>query len=84
MKEYARLLEDDPAYAERASGLRGAKVRDVAEILDELGPVAPRHPLELTVAYHDACHLAHAQGVRSQPRRLLEAIPDWSWGDRRG
>ena len=47
MKEYATLLADDPAYAERARGLRG-KVRDVAEILDELGPVAPRHPLELT------------------------------------
>ena len=29
----------------------------------------------MTVAYHDACHLAHAQGVRAQPRRLLEAIP---------
>ena len=37
--------------------------------------MAPRHPLEMTVAYHDACHLAHAQGVRAQPRRLLEAIP---------
>ncbi len=74
MKEYARLLEDDPAYAERGRAF-AESVRDVAEILDELGPVAPRHPLELTVAYHDACHLAHAQGIRSQPRRLLEAIP---------
>ena len=74
MKEYARLLEGDPAYAERAR-VFGESVRDVAELLDELGPVAPRHPLELTVAYHDACHLAHAQGVRAQPRRLLEAIP---------
>ena len=43
------------------------RVRDVAEILDELGPVAPRHPLELTVAYHDACHLGHAQGIRAHP-----------------
>lgn len=74
MKEYTRLLADDPAYAERAQAFAG-KVRDVAEILDELGPVAGRHPLDLTVAYHDACHLAHAQGVRAQPRRLLEAIP---------
>lgn len=74
MKEYARLLQDDAAYAVRANAF-AAKVRDVAEILDELGPVAPRHPLDLTVAYHDACHLAHAQGVRAQPRRLLEAIP---------
>jgi glycolate oxidase iron-sulfur subunit len=74
MKEYAELLADDPAYAERAKAFAG-KVRDVAEILDELGPVAPRHPLETTIAYHDACHLAHAQGIRAQPRRLLQAIP---------
>ncbi|WP_235558721.1 glycolate oxidase subunit GlcF [Nocardioides sp. Leaf285] len=74
MKEYAALLADDPAYAERARSFAD-KVRDVSEILDELGPVAPRHPLEMSVAYHDACHLSHAQGVRAQPRRLLEAIP---------
>ncbi|WP_234412615.1 glycolate oxidase subunit GlcF [Nocardioides sediminis] len=74
MKEYAELLADDPAYAERAREFAG-KVRDISEILDELGPVAPRHPLEMTIAYHDACHLAHAQGVRAEPRRLLEAIP---------
>ena len=37
---------------------------------------APRHPLPLRVAYHDACHLAHAQGVRAQPRALLRAIPE--------
>ncbi|MDF1606066.1 heterodisulfide reductase-related iron-sulfur binding cluster [Nocardioides sp. YIM 152315] len=74
MKEYADLLADDPAYAQRAQIFAG-RVRDVAELLDELGPVAPRHPVEAVVAYHDACHLAHAQGVRMQPRRLLEAIP---------
>jgi glycolate oxidase iron-sulfur subunit len=35
----------------------------------------PRHPIPLRVAYHDACHLAHAQGVRNPPRELLRAIP---------
>lgn len=74
MKEYADVLADDPAYAERAREF-AAKVRDVSEILVELGPVAERHPLEVSVAYHDACHLAHAQGIRSQPRQLLEQIP---------
>jgi glycolate oxidase iron-sulfur subunit len=74
MKEYAELLADDPAYADRARAF-AEKVRDVSEILDELGPVAPRHPLPMTVAYHDACHLAHAQGVRAQPRRLLTGVP---------
>jgi glycolate oxidase iron-sulfur subunit len=47
----------------------------VSAHLDELGPVAPRGPLALRVAYHDACHLAHAQGVRAQPRSLLAGIP---------
>ncbi|MGA5302751.1 (Fe-S)-binding protein [Nucisporomicrobium flavum] len=74
MKEYADLLRDDPRYAEPAAAF-AAKVRDLSEILVELGPVAPRHPLPLTVAYHDACHLAHAQGVRAQPRALLRGIP---------
>ncbi|GAA1642083.1 heterodisulfide reductase-related iron-sulfur binding cluster [Georgenia ruanii] len=74
MKDYAHLLADDPDYAERARAF-AEKVRDVSEILVELGPVATRHPLPVTIAYHDACHLAHAQGVRSQPRQLLGAIP---------
>jgi glycolate oxidase iron-sulfur subunit len=74
MKQYADLLEDDPAYAERA-GRFAATVRDVAEFLAELGSVAPRHPLPVSVAYHDACHLGHAQGIRNQPRALLREIP---------
>ena len=68
MKEYVELL------GEEARGFQDM-VRDVSELLDELGPVAERHPLEVTVAYHDACHLGHAQGVREQPRRLLQGIP---------
>ena len=74
MKDYAHLLRDDTEYAERAEEFT-AKVRDVSELLAELGTVAPRHPLPVTVAYHDACHLAHAQGIRSQPRQLLGEIP---------
>jgi glycolate oxidase iron-sulfur subunit len=74
LKEYDVLLADDPAYAARAVAFT-AKVRDLAELLAELGPAATRHPLELTVAYHDACHLAHAQGIRAQPRTLLHGIP---------
>ena len=35
-----------------------------------------RHPFALKVAYHDACHLAHAQGVREPPRELLRSIPE--------
>lgn len=74
LKEYPRLLRDDPRYAERAEHFAG-RVRDISELLTELGPVAERHPLPVTAAYHDACHLAHGQGIRSQPRELLRAIP---------
>ncbi len=70
LKEYGSLLPDDP----RAEVL-ARKVRDLSEVLVELGPVAPRRPLAQVVAYHDACHLAHAQGIRAQPRALLHAIP---------
>jgi glycolate oxidase iron-sulfur subunit len=75
LKEYGDLLRDDPAYAERAAAF-AAKVRDLSEVLVELGPVAPRHPLPVTIAYHDACHLGHAQNVRAQPRTLLRGIPE--------
>ena len=75
MKEYAQLLADDPQWAARARAF-SARVRDVTELLAGLGPPrAPRHPLALRVAYHDACHLAHAQGVRQPPRDLLRSIP---------
>lgn len=74
MKDYAHLLRDDPDYAERARAF-SAQVRDVSEILAELGTVAPRHRLDVTIAYHDACHLGHAQGIRDQPRALLREIP---------
>jgi glycolate oxidase iron-sulfur subunit len=75
MKEYRHLLRDDPEWAERAAAF-SSKCKDIAEFLCELDPQAPRHPVRLRVAYHDACHLQHAQGVREQPRRLLAGIPE--------
>jgi glycolate oxidase iron-sulfur subunit len=74
MKDYEALFADDQAWADRAAALTG-KTRDLAEFLSELGPRADRHPLSITIAYHDACHLAHAQGIRAQPRVLLAGIP---------
>jgi glycolate oxidase iron-sulfur subunit len=74
MKDYGYLLRDDPEYAERATEF-SSKVRDISEFLEEIGSVTERHALPVTAAYHDACHLAHAQGVRSQPRRQLKSIP---------
>ena len=74
VKEYDHLLRDDPEYAERAKNF-SAKCKDISEILAELEPHSQRHPLKLRVAFHDSCHLQHAQGVRSQPRALLSSIP---------
>lgn len=75
MKEYGELFHGDAEWEPRARAF-SAKVRDVSEVLVELGEQrAARHPIAATVVYHDACHLAHGQGVRAQPRSLLEAIP---------
>jgi glycolate oxidase iron-sulfur subunit len=74
MKDYGHVLRDEPEWAERAERF-AAKVLDVTELLADHEPRAPRGPLPMRLAYHDACHLAHAQGVRSQPRALLRGIP---------
>ena len=73
MKEYPALLSDAdsaPAFARR--------VFDVSEFLLQNGLVkqldsAPG--LRYKATYHDACHLAHGQGIRMAPRELLEAVP---------
>jgi glycolate oxidase iron-sulfur subunit len=81
MKEYGQLFQAaGDGWAERAARI-AAKVRDLTEYLAELaasdeGPRGARHPLPVTVAYHDACHLGHAQRIRQQPRDLLRAIPE--------
>jgi glycolate oxidase iron-sulfur subunit len=74
VKEYGHLLRDEPEYAERAK-VFAAKCKDISEVLTELEPRAKRSALNLRVAFHDSCHLQHAQGVRSQPRSLLSKIP---------
>ena len=75
MKDYGHVLRDEPAWAERAQRFAD-KVRDANEFLAEAGPRAERRPVPMKVAYHDACHLAHAQAVRDQPRELLRGIPE--------
>jgi glycolate oxidase iron-sulfur subunit len=74
VKEYGHLLRDDPKYAARAK-VFAAKCKDISEVLAGLAPRAKRQPLKLRVAFHDSCHLQHAQGVRLQPRALLSSIP---------
>ena len=74
IKDYRHLFAGDEAWAERAAAT-SERARDVTEFLAAVEPRAERHRLDLTIAYHDACHLAHAQGVRAQPRALLGGIP---------
>ena len=52
-----------------------AKVKDVHELLDAMGVVPSDGRIDAVATYHDSCHLAHAQGVASAPRRLLSKIP---------
>jgi glycolate oxidase iron-sulfur subunit len=74
LKDYGYLLREDTRYAERAKAF-SAKCRDITEVLAGLEPRAARHPIPLKVAYHDSCHLQHAQAVRTQPRTVLGKIP---------
>jgi len=74
VKEYGHLLRDDTEYADRAKAF-AVKCRDISEFLAGLEPRASYQPQRLRVAYHDACHLQHAQGIRTQPRVLLGRIP---------
>ena len=76
MKEYG-LLFKGCAEEDEARAFAG-RARDVAEFLADfdLAPAALPDPVRL--AYHDACHLAHAQGVTDAPRRLLRSISNLS------
>lgn len=69
LKEYGRLLDDDPA----ATALTD-RIRDVSELLSATGPVEGG-PLDIRVAYDPPCHLLHAQRIADPPRVVLDAIP---------
>jgi glycolate oxidase iron-sulfur subunit len=72
LKDYAHILP--PPEHEPAARFT-ARVRDISEFLMALGPIPPKKPVPMKVTYHDACHLCHAQQIRSQPRALLAMIP---------
>lgn len=72
MKEYGDLLSGDPRWAARARAF-AARVKDPSEYLAVVGAGGPGR-LAGRMAYQDACHLAHAQGIREQPRELLRGI----------
>jgi glycolate oxidase iron-sulfur subunit len=74
LKEYHHLLADDPIYSEKAA-VFVTKVKDITEFLGSIELAPPTTPVALRVAYQDACHLAHGQRIRLQPRHLLRQIP---------
>jgi len=74
IKEYGRLLQDDPSFRERAESL-SKKTKDISEFLSEAGIVKPENAVRKRVTYHEACHLVHTQKISRQPRQLLLSIP---------
>jgi glycolate oxidase iron-sulfur subunit len=90
LKHYDTILAADPAWAERGSAF-ARQVLDVHQFLQRLGlseafaarlaplshadgsPATAERPL--AVAYHDACHMLHGQGISAEPRALLRRIP---------
>jgi glycolate oxidase iron-sulfur subunit len=83
LKEYTHLLKDDPAYAARAEKL-AARAADISEFLVKQEFPAPEFHTPLRVTYHDPCHLVRGQGVKSQPRELLKAIPGVEYVEMQG
>lgn len=78
LKDYGHIAKElrpnDSAMHQRFDQF-AHKVKDVSEFLHSLGAISPTKSVPLKVAYHDACHLAHAQRIRQQPRDLLKLIP---------
>ncbi len=74
LKQYGELFVNEPEMFGPAARF-SEKVKDVNEFLAGVEPVAKRRFSPIKVAYHDACHLAHAQRIRVQPRELLRSIP---------
>ena len=70
IKEYGHLLADDPEWADRAAARRGEGARRLRDPgASSVRRAGALHELPMRLAYHDACHLAHAQGVRDAAAR---------------
>lgn len=74
LRQYAHLLHDDPAWAERAARI-SAKTRDVSETLADSGPKIGTQPLPLRVTHDPPCHQMHAQRIVAPPLAVLAAVP---------
>ncbi len=74
LKEYDSLLENDHAYAEKSKAF-SAKMKDISEFLSEIEMKPPKGEIKRRVTYDEPCHLVHGQGIKSQPRKVLQSIP---------
>ena len=75
MKDYGHLLREDSAWRKRAEAFSD-RVRDVSEVLADVTWDGNLKELAVSVSYHDACHLAHGQRIRNEPREMLRRIPE--------
>ncbi|MNW94927.1 Lactate utilization protein A [compost metagenome] len=78
MKDYPHLLPEGHPEAAKVASF-AAKVKDVSEILASIELPPLPHPISGKVTYHDACHLAHGQKVRREPRDVLKQVPGLDW-----
>jgi glycolate oxidase iron-sulfur subunit len=74
MKDYPELFHEDPEWRMKAEEF-SEKVYDISKYLHDTGYEKPKAEMNTRITYHDACHLAHGQGVRQEPRDLLLTIP---------
>ena len=74
LKEYDSLLENDHAYAEKSKAF-SAKMKDISEFLSEIEMKPPKGEIKRRVTYDEPCHLVHGQGIKAQPRKVLQSIP---------
>jgi len=74
MKEYDKLLENEPKWAKRAKKFV-KKVKDINEILALVEELPALKPINEVITYQDSCHLLNVQGVKYQPRQLIQSIP---------
>ena len=74
LKDYVKLLADDPQWSEKAKDFAD-KVKDLSEFLTDIGLVTEMGTIKKKVTYHDPCHLAHYQKIKEPPRTILKSIP---------
>jgi glycolate oxidase iron-sulfur subunit len=74
LKEYPELFREDPEWYMKAEEF-SRKVEDITKYLYDTGYEKPKAAINTRITYHDACHLAHGQGVRQEPRDILLSIP---------